>query len=105
MAESSTRTVERALDLLAVICDAHGLTLSESSRAVDLAPSTALRLLRTLETRGFVHKTILTKRIKFNRVWQCVDAGGTYAQLWQCLRNPKEQYLRKPASCYPQVAS
>ena len=57
MAESSTRTVERALDLLAVICDAHGLTLSESSRAVDLAPSTALRLLRTLETRGFVHKT------------------------------------------------
>ncbi|HSP75992.1 MAG TPA: helix-turn-helix domain-containing protein, partial [Cryobacterium sp.] len=46
MAESSTRTVERALDLLAVICDADGLTLSESSRAVDLAPSTALRLLR-----------------------------------------------------------
>ncbi|MBC7442769.1 MAG: IclR family transcriptional regulator [Ramlibacter sp.] len=57
MAESSTRTVERALDLLAVICDADGLTLSESSRAVDLSPSTALRLLRTLETRGFVRKT------------------------------------------------
>ena len=56
MAESSTRTVERALDLLAVICDSDGLTLSESSRAVDLAPSTALRLLRTLETRGFVQK-------------------------------------------------
>ncbi|TFC46613.1 IclR family transcriptional regulator [Cryobacterium shii] len=57
MAESSTRTVERALDLLAVICDGDGLTLSESSRAVDLSPSTALRLLRTLETRGFVRKT------------------------------------------------
>jgi IclR family acetate operon transcriptional repressor len=56
MAESSTRTVERALDLLAVICDSDGLTLSESSRAVDLSPSTALRLLRTLETRGFVRK-------------------------------------------------
>ncbi|TFC19792.1 IclR family transcriptional regulator [Cryobacterium algoritolerans] len=56
MAESSTRTVERALDLLAVICDGDGLTLSESSRAVDLSPSTALRLLRTLETRGFVRR-------------------------------------------------
>lgn len=57
MAEPSTRTVERALDLLAVICDADGLTLSESSRAVDLSPSTALRLLRTLETRGFVRRS------------------------------------------------
>lgn len=56
MAESSTRTVERALSLLAVICDGDGLTLSASSRAVDLSPSTALRLLRTLETSGFVRR-------------------------------------------------
>lgn len=56
MAESSTRTVERALNLLAVICDQAGLNLSEASRAVELSPSTALRLLRTLEGSGFVHK-------------------------------------------------
>jgi len=56
MAESSTRTVERALNLLAVICDRSKLNLSEASRAVDLSPSTALRLLRTLEASGFVHK-------------------------------------------------
>jgi len=56
MVESPTRTVERALSLLAVIVDGDGLTLSASSRAVDLAPSTALRLLRTLETSGFVRK-------------------------------------------------
>lgn len=56
MAESSTRTVERALGLLAVICDGDGRNLTEASRAMDLAPSTALRLLRTLEGNGFVHR-------------------------------------------------
>lgn len=56
MGESSTRTVERALALLAVICDRGSASLSESSRAAELAPSTALRLLRTLETSGFVRR-------------------------------------------------
>lgn len=56
MAESSTRTVERALNLLAAICDQSDLNLSDASRAADLSPSTALRLLRTLEASGFVHK-------------------------------------------------
>jgi len=56
MPESSTRTVERALNLLAAICDQNSLNLSEASRAVDLSPSTALRLLRTLEGSGFVAK-------------------------------------------------
>ncbi|WP_104134785.1 MULTISPECIES: IclR family transcriptional regulator [unclassified Cryobacterium] len=56
MPEQSTRTVERALSLLATICDDRGLNLSEASRAVDLSPSTALRLLRTLEASGFVRK-------------------------------------------------
>lgn len=56
MAESSTRTVERALALLAVVCDRGRTTLAESARLVDLSPSTALRLLRTLESTGFVRK-------------------------------------------------
>ena len=54
MAEPSTRTVERALALLATICDRGGANLADSARECDLAPSTALRLLRTLETSGFV---------------------------------------------------
>ena len=49
MAEPSTRTVERALALLATICDRGGANLADSARECDLAPSTALRLLRTLE--------------------------------------------------------
>lgn len=57
MAEASTRTVERALALLATICDRGGANLVDSARECDLAPSTALRLLRTLETSGFVTKT------------------------------------------------
>ena len=56
VAEPSTRTVERALALLATICDRGGANLADSARDCDLAPSTALRLLRTLETTGFVTK-------------------------------------------------
>ena len=54
VAEPSTRTVERALALLATICERGGVNLADSARECDLAPSTALRLLRTLETTGFV---------------------------------------------------
>jgi IclR family transcriptional regulator, acetate operon repressor len=63
VAEPSTRTVERALALLATICDTGGANLADSARECDLAPSTALRLLRTLENTGFVAKE---------------EAGGTY---------------------------
>lgn len=56
MAESSTRTVERALSLLAIICDKGRINLVDSARAAELAPSTALRLLRTLEGSGFVRR-------------------------------------------------
>jgi len=56
MSEQSTRTVERALSLLADVCEKGSTTLADASRAVDLAPSTALRLLRTLESSGFVRR-------------------------------------------------
>lgn len=56
MAEASTRTVERALALLATICERGSANLADSARDCDLAPSTALRLLRTLETTGFIAK-------------------------------------------------
>ncbi|MFC7740135.1 helix-turn-helix domain-containing protein [Nocardiopsis composta] len=56
MAEQSTRTVERALDLLAAVADRGEASLTECARLADLAPSTALRLLRTLESAGFVQR-------------------------------------------------
>lgn len=56
MSEQSTRTVERALSLLANVCEKGSTSLTDASRAVDLAPSTALRLLRTLEASGFVRR-------------------------------------------------
>ena len=55
-AASQTRTVERALDLLALVCDGGGRSLSECARQSQLPASTALRLLRTLEVRGFVRR-------------------------------------------------
>jgi DNA-binding IclR family transcriptional regulator len=57
--EPSTRTVERALALLATICDRGGANLADSARDCGLPPSTALRLLRTLENTGFVTKAEL----------------------------------------------
>jgi DNA-binding IclR family transcriptional regulator len=56
VAEPSTRTVDRALALLATVCERSGANLVDTARDCDLAPSTALRLLRTLETSGFVCK-------------------------------------------------
>lgn len=51
----STRTVERALGLLAVVVDGDK-TLAECARRSGLPVSTALRLLRTLEATGFVSR-------------------------------------------------
>ena len=56
-ANSSTRTVDRALRLLAVVCDNDAITLSDGARRAGLPPSTALRLLRALEASGFVKRT------------------------------------------------
>ncbi|MDN5755464.1 MAG: IclR family transcriptional regulator [Arthrobacter sp.] len=56
MAEPSTRTVERALHLLGSVCDAGHLSLAEAARQTGLSASTALRLLRTLESSGFVRR-------------------------------------------------
>jgi IclR family transcriptional regulator, acetate operon repressor len=52
----ATRTVERALELLAVVAEEGQASLTECARRTGLAPSTALRLLRTLESTGFVHR-------------------------------------------------
>lgn len=56
VADTSTRTVERALLLLGTVCDRGPVTLADAARDVSLSASTALRLLRTLEATGFVRK-------------------------------------------------
>jgi len=53
-ATGPTRTVDRALELLAEVCAQESVTLSEAARRTGLPVSTALRLLRTLESSGFV---------------------------------------------------
>ena len=55
MAEPATRTVERALVLLAAVAEGGG-TLSELARAAELSPSTASRLLSTLAGQEFVRR-------------------------------------------------
>jgi DNA-binding IclR family transcriptional regulator len=55
MAESGTRTVERALTLLAAVAQDGG-TLSQLARAAELSPSTASRLLATLAAQELVRR-------------------------------------------------
>ena len=51
-----TRAVERALELLAEVSAAEPVSLAECARRTGLAPSTALRLLRTLARAAFVRR-------------------------------------------------
>ena len=53
----STRTVDRAFDLLAAVTESPtGASLSELARATGLSPATASRLLGTLAKRGLVRR-------------------------------------------------
>ena len=55
--DSTIRSVERALRLLVVAAESDdGIGLVDASRAVQLAPSTVTRMLRTLEASGFVQR-------------------------------------------------
>lgn len=49
----SVQALDRALSLLELLADADGLTLTELAHKAEMAPSTAHRLLTTLEGRGF----------------------------------------------------
>jgi IclR family acetate operon transcriptional repressor len=51
-----TRTVDRALALLAEVCSHDPVNLADAARRTALPASTALRLLRTLESTGFVSR-------------------------------------------------
>lgn len=55
---SSTRTVDRAMELLSQVCSEPSLTLMECARRTELPASTALRLLRTLQQSGFVTRDV-----------------------------------------------
>lgn len=50
------RSIGRVLDLLEVVVDRRSCTLTEAADAVGLTPTTALRHLRALETRGYLHR-------------------------------------------------
>lgn len=55
-AASGTRAVDRALALLAIVADQGPITLTEAAREASLSVSTAMRLLRTLESWQFVSR-------------------------------------------------
>lgn len=53
-ARVSVQSLDRALQLLDIIADADGLSLADTAKKSDLAPSTVHRILGTLEDHGHV---------------------------------------------------
>jgi IclR family transcriptional regulator, acetate operon repressor len=53
---SSTRAVDRAVELLAQVCERGEIGLADCAREVGLPTSTALRLLRSLEVSGLISR-------------------------------------------------
>lgn len=51
----SVQALERGLNLLAIIAEADGLSLTSVAQRAGIAPSTAHRILATLKAGGFVH--------------------------------------------------
>src|SRR3954470_7759388 len=51
----SVQALERGLNLLAIIAEADGLSLTSVAQRAGIAPSTAHRILNTLKAGGFVH--------------------------------------------------
>lgn len=51
----SVQALERGLNLLAIIAEADGLSLTSIAQRAGIAPSTAHRILNTLKAGGFVH--------------------------------------------------
>lgn len=80
MSSSSTRTVDRALDLLAAVTERSPLTLSDAARQASLPASTALRLLRSLEGAGLVTR----------------DDDGRYRPGSQLIRLGARAFTREP---------
>lgn len=60
---SPTRSVERALDILECFLDEKELTLSQVSEMTKLSPSTAHRIIATLQSKHFVERDTDSKKI------------------------------------------
>jgi len=119
---SSTRAVDRALELLASVLEGTaGDTLSELARSADLSPSTAYRLLTTLSQHSLVDRDIdgryragmrmkqlaasafrddLLYELSGHHLDQLVEETGETASLGVAVGDDEVLYLRQVASTH-----
>lgn len=57
-----TRSVERALDILECFCDNDELTLNEIAHNTKLSATTVLRIINSLQKRGYVNRNLENKK-------------------------------------------
>lgn len=81
---SPTRSVERALEILECFLDNEELTLSQISEKTKLSPSTAHRIIATLQSKHYLEKDADSKKIFLgNKISQLSTKlpDGTYDEL------------------------
>jgi DNA-binding IclR family transcriptional regulator len=71
------QSVDRALKLLWLVRDNPGTTLTELSKQSDLLPSTALRLLTTLELHSLVSRAPGTKSYRLGPATRSLSSAGS----------------------------
>lgn len=94
MSKPSTRTVDRALTLLAWVCDHGTSTLSEAASASDIPLSTALRLMRTLESSNFLTRTTASNYQPGPRLIQLGAKAFSREMLVPLSRKPMENVVK-----------
>ncbi|MDY6055988.1 IclR family transcriptional regulator [Micrococcus sp.] len=94
-APASTRTVDRALELLAAVTDHAPVTLTDAARTVDLPASTALRLLRSLELSGLVARDEAGLYRPGPRLIQLGARAFTREPLVRLAHDPMEEVVRR----------
>ena len=95
MSTASTRTVDRALELLAAVTEEAPLSLAAAARATELAPSTALRLLRSLEGAGLVARDDDARYRPGPRLIQLGARAFTREPLAELSRGPMEEVVAR----------
>lgn len=65
-----TRSVERALDILECFLEKDELLLHEIAEKTDLSSSTVLRIINSLQKRGYVSRDVETKKYRLGSTFQ-----------------------------------
>ncbi|SFM12955.1 IclR family transcriptional regulator [Pelosinus propionicus] len=91
---TSLRTLERGLDILDCFCHSNTkLSLSELAATTGLNPSTAFRILATLEKRNYINRNPETKKYQLGSQFYCLFSPSLDSLDLRTIAAPHLQHL------------